>query len=80
MHLEGTMNFLRTEKVKNGRNRSKFRKTEFLNRSQIFIALPKFYTLHRNYEILSKSLVPSEQPQPEGRAGTPVRPPKNSAF
>jgi hypothetical protein len=39
--------FMRTEKAKNGRNRSKF-------------ALPKFYVTHRNYEILSKSLVPTE--------------------
>jgi hypothetical protein len=44
---------LRTEKVKNGRNRSKF-----LN----FIALPKCYVTHRNYEILSKSLVPIAYP------------------
>ena len=40
--------FMRTEKAKNGRNRSKF-------------ALPKFYVTHRNYEILSKSLVPTFQ-------------------
>ena len=38
--------FMRTEKAKNGRNRSKF-------------ALPKFYVTHRNYEIFSKSLVPT---------------------
>ncbi len=40
-------------KVNKGRNRSKFRKTVFTNRSQIFIALLKFYATHRNYEILS---------------------------
>jgi hypothetical protein len=33
-----------------------FEKTVFYK--QIFIALPKFYATHRNYEILSKSLVP----------------------
>jgi hypothetical protein len=52
--LEGT--FLRTGKAKNGRNCSKF-----INRSQIFIAFPKFNATHRNHEILSKSLVPNTQ-------------------
>ncbi len=41
--------------------RSIFRKTVFINIFWIFIALPKFYATHRNYEILSKSLVPIEQ-------------------
>jgi hypothetical protein len=36
-----------------------FEKRFFINRSYIFIALPKFYVTHGNYEILSKSLVPS---------------------
>jgi hypothetical protein len=38
-----------------------FEKRFFLNRSQIFIVFPKFYATHRNYEILSKSMVPSTQ-------------------
>ncbi len=38
-----------------------FEKRLFMNRSQIFIALPKFYVTYRIYEILSKSLVPSVQ-------------------
>ncbi len=38
-----------------------FEKRFFINRSQIFIALPKFYVTHQNYEILSKSLVPTVQ-------------------
>jgi hypothetical protein len=29
----------------------------FINRSQTFIVFPKFYATHRNYEILSKSMV-----------------------
>ena len=36
-----------------------FEKRFFINRSQICIALPKFYVTHRIYEILSKSLVPT---------------------
>ncbi len=36
-----------------------FDKQFLINRSWIFIALPKFYATHQNYEILSKSLVPS---------------------
>ncbi len=36
-----------------------FEKQFFMNRSWIFIALPKFYATHWNYEILSKSLVPT---------------------
>jgi hypothetical protein len=39
-----------------------FEKRFFINRSQIFIALPKFYVTHLIYEILSKSLVPSVYP------------------
>jgi hypothetical protein len=42
-----------------------FEKLFFINRSQIFIALPKFYATHRNYEILSKSLVPIKQSKSE---------------
>ncbi len=38
-----------------------FEKRFLLNRSQICIALPKFYVTHRIYEILSKSLVPNVQ-------------------
>ncbi len=34
-----------------------YEKWFFKNRSQIFIANPKFFVTHRNYEILSKSLV-----------------------
>ncbi len=41
----------------------------FLNRSQIFIALPKFYVTHRIYEILSKSLVPTVQSHSASKAG-----------
>ncbi len=36
-----------------------FEKRFFLNRSKIFVALPKFYVTHRNYEFFSKSLVPN---------------------
>ena len=39
-----------------------FEKRFFINRSQICIALPKFYVTHRIYEILSKSLVPNVDP------------------
>ncbi len=39
-----------------------FEKRFFINRSQIFIALPKYYVTHRIYEILSKSLVPNTTP------------------
>jgi hypothetical protein len=39
-----------------------FEKQFFINSSHIFIALPKYYATRRNYEILSKSLVPTEQP------------------
>jgi hypothetical protein len=38
-----------------------FEKQFFTNKAYIFIALPKFYSTHRNYEILSKSLVPTAQ-------------------
>jgi hypothetical protein len=55
--------------VKNGRNRSKFGKWFFINRSQIFIALPKFSVTHRNYEILSKSLVPNPDPADQNFCG-----------
>jgi hypothetical protein len=58
--LEGTMNFFENwkgQKWKKPLKISKFR--FFINRSQIFIALTKFYVTHRNYEILSKSLVPN---------------------
>jgi hypothetical protein len=41
-----------------------FEKRFFINRSQIFIALPKFYVTHRIYEILSKSLVPNRHALP----------------
>jgi hypothetical protein len=34
----------------------------FINRPWIFIALSKFYATHRNYEHLSKSLVPIDGP------------------
>jgi hypothetical protein len=40
--LDGTMNFFGL-KVKNGRKCSIFRKTVFVNRSQIFIAFPRLY-------------------------------------
>jgi hypothetical protein len=36
-----------------------FEKRFFINRSKILIALPKWYSTHRNNEILSKSLVPT---------------------
>ncbi len=36
-----------------------FEKQFFINRSYIFISLPKFYVTHQIYEILSKSLVPT---------------------
>jgi hypothetical protein len=38
-----------------------FDKRFVIYRSQIFIVFPKFYATHRNYEILSKSMVPSTQ-------------------
>jgi hypothetical protein len=38
-----------------------FENSVFINRSWIFIALPKFYVTHRIYEILSKPLVPTAQ-------------------
>ena len=50
--------FWEPRKVKNGRNRSKIRKTIFYKQI-IFTALPKFYATHRIYEILSQSLVPA---------------------
>jgi hypothetical protein len=37
-----------------------FEKRFFINRSYIFIVLPKFNVKHCNYEILSKSLVPTQ--------------------
>jgi hypothetical protein len=39
-----------------------FERRFLINRSLFFIALPKFYDTHRNYEILSKSLVNIAQP------------------
>jgi hypothetical protein len=54
--------------VKSAPEKSLAQKTDFLrkngffiNRSEIFTALPKFYATRQNYEILSKSLVPSIQ-------------------
>jgi hypothetical protein len=58
--LEETMKLvgnLKGKKWKKLLNISKNR--VFINRSQIFIALPKCYVTHRNYKILSKSLVPN---------------------
>ncbi len=47
------------QKWKKPLNISIIEKWFFINRSQIFIAFPKFYVTHRIYEILSKSLVPN---------------------
>jgi hypothetical protein len=65
--LEGTMNLFEELKwSKTGETTQYFEKCFFINRSYIFIALPKFYATHRNYEILSRSLVPA----PIGQAET----------
>jgi hypothetical protein len=61
--LEGTVcTFLKTEMGKKGRNRSKFRTTVFYKQILDFHCPSKILATHRNSEILSKSLVPTVQP------------------
>ncbi len=48
------------KKVKNERNRLKFRKTVFYKQILDFHCLPKFSAIHRIFEILSKSVVPND--------------------
>jgi hypothetical protein len=58
--LEVTINLFRNLKgKKNGRNCWISKNIFFIKRSKIFIVLLKCYATHRNYEILSISLVPT---------------------
>jgi hypothetical protein len=64
--LEGTMNlFEELKSSKMEKNAQYFEKQFFINRSYIFIVLPKFCATHPNYEILSKLLVPIVHMEPK---------------